>query len=86
MNIRFLFLKKFFYLYAHERFNLKRKLIVDTSQLNINNASLSLSSHELIDLKHDRVKLTNKDISSTNFNIISCVLSTLLFLLKHIFK
>jgi hypothetical protein len=73
MNIRFLFLKKFFYLYAHERFNLKRKLIVDTSQLNINNASLSLSSHELIDLKHDRVKLTNKDISSTNFNIISCV-------------
>ena len=71
MRTRFIYLKKFFYLYAQKRFNTNRHLIVEASKKNIENATLKLKKEELINLKSDRVSLTNKEISEKNFNMIS---------------
>ena len=71
MRTRFIYLKKFFYLYAQKRFNTNRHLIVEASKKNIENATSKLKKEELINLKSDRVSLTNKEISEKNFNMIS---------------
>lgn len=71
MRTRFIYLKKFFYLYAQKRFNTNRHLIVEASKKNIENATSILTKEEIIKLKSDRVSLTNKEISEKNFNMIS---------------
>lgn len=71
MRTRFIYLKKFFYLYAQKRFNTNRHLIVEASKKNIENATSKLKKEELNNLKSDRVSLTNKEISEKNFNMIS---------------
>ena len=71
MRTRFIYLKKFFYLYAQKRFNTNRHLIVEASKKNIENATSILKKEEIINLKSDRVSLTNKEISEKNFNMIS---------------
>ena len=71
MRTRFIYLKKFFYLYAQKRFNTNRALIVEASNKNYENATSILTKEERRNLKSDRVRLTNKDISETNFNMIS---------------
>ena len=79
MRTRFIYLKKFFYLYAQKRFNTNRHLIVEASKKNIENATSKLKKEELINLKSDRVSLTNKEISEKNFNMISNIKNLRIF-------